>query len=136
MINIKIDVEVNAPIDKVWAAWTNETDITNWNFASEDWSCPKATNNLAVGEKFNYRMEAKDGSMGFDFIGEYKKIEKNKLIEYVLEDNRKVSVIFSSNGENSKIEEVFEAEDENSSEMQRQGWQAILFNFKKHVESK
>lgn len=133
-MKISIQTKVNAPIEKVWSAWINPSDIQNWNFASEDWLCPKAQNNFAVGERFNYRMEAKDGSMGFDFEGTYTSITEYQFIEYKLDDDRKVKISFEKTGDEILVVETFEAEDENSAEMQKQGWQCILNNFKKHVE--
>lgn len=133
---ITIQTTVNAPIEKVWDAWVTPDDIMLWNFASEDWSCPKATVDLREGNGFNYRMEAKDGSMGFDFEGTFTEIAEHEKIEYSLEDDRKVLVAFSETEGGVLVTETFEAEDEHSGEQQRQGWQAILNNFKKHVEEK
>jgi uncharacterized protein YndB with AHSA1/START domain len=133
-MEISIQTEVNAPLEKVWTTWITPSDIQKWNFASDDWSCPKAENNFSVGERFNYRMEAKDGSMGFDFEGTYTTIDNHKLIEYKLDDNRIVRISFEQTENGILVVESFEAEDENSAEMQKQGWQCILNNFKKHVE--
>lgn len=133
---ITVKVNIEAPIEKVWKCWTTPEDIIQWNFASDDWCSPRAENNLIVGGEFNYRMEAKDGSFGFDFVGKYSAIIKNKQIDYVLGDNRKVQIIFSAKTNKTEIIETFEAEETNPTEMQQFGWQAILINFKKHVESK
>ncbi len=133
-MEISIQTKVNAPIEKVWSAWITPEDVQNWNFASDDWVCPKAQNNFAVGERFSYRMEAKDGSMGFDFEGTYTSITEHQLIEYKLDDDRKVKITFEKSNDGTLVVETFDAEDENSAEMQRQGWQNILDNFKKHVE--
>jgi uncharacterized protein YndB with AHSA1/START domain len=133
-MKITIETTVNAPVEKVWKAWTTPENITQWNFASEDWQCPRAKLSLTCGGKFNYRMEAKDGSFGFDFEGEFTSITVNHEIEFSLGDNRKVAVIFIPAGNATRVVETFEAEDEHSAEQQRQGWQAILNNFKKHVE--
>lgn len=133
---ITVQTIVNAPIEKVWEAWTNPEDIMNWNFASPEWCCPIAENDLRAGGKFSYRMEAKDGSMGFDFWGIYDKVVDNQQIEYAMGDGRKASIHFSATDGKTKIVENFEAESTNSIELQRSGWQAILDNFKKYSESK
>lgn len=134
-MEISIETEVAAPIDVVWNAWVTPKDITNWNFASDEWCCPSAEINLEVGGKFKYRMEAKDGSMGFDFEGVFTNIAQQKAIHFKLEDNRDVKVEFIASPVGTKVIETFTAEDENSAEQQRQGWLGILKNFKKHVES-
>lgn len=134
-MKIEIKATVNAPINKVWASWTSPEHITKWNFASEDWLCPTANNDFVVGGRFSYRMEAKDGSIGFDFEGRYTVIDIFKTIEFELDDKRMVLVHFADEQEQTKISERFEVEDKNSGEMQRQGWQSILNNFKKYVES-
>lgn len=133
--SIKIETIVNAPVEMVWQKWTNPDDITHWNFASDEWHSPKATNDLKEGGRFNYRMEAKDGSMGFDFEGTYNKIEPHKSILYTMDDGRKVDVTFENLGNATRVTEVFEAEGTHSIEMQRDGWQAILNNFKRHTEN-
>lgn len=133
---VTIQASVNAHVEKTWKAWTTPNDIVQWNNASEDWQTTKAENDLRVGGKFSSRMEAKDGSFGFDFSGIYTKVIPGKLIEYTLEDNRKVKVEFTYDDNKTTITETFEAEKENSIEMQRTGWQAILDNFKKYIESK
>lgn len=135
-MKIVIETEVQAPLATVWDAWVTPKDITNWNFAIDEWCCPSAEVNLEVGGNFNYRMEAKDGSMGFDFEGTFTKIESNESIHFELGDNRVVTVEFIETINGAKVVETFEAEDENSAEQQKQGWQSILNNFKKHVESK
>ena len=132
---ITIETTVIAPVEKVWEAWTSPRDIIQWNRASEDWHTTKAENDLRVGGKFSSRMEAKDGSFGFDFEGIYDKVIPNELIEYSMADGRKVEIRFSLNENKTIITEIFEAEEQNSIEMQRAGWQAILDNFKKHIES-
>ena len=136
MTNQTISVEtlINAPGEKVWELWTGEEHICKWNAASDEWHTTTATNDLNAGGKFSYRMEAKDGSMGFDFEGTYTKVEPNTLIEYSLDDGRKTSIIFDDQDEGTLVTETFEAEDSNSIEMQQQGWQAILNNFKKYAE--
>jgi uncharacterized protein YndB with AHSA1/START domain len=126
---------VNAPVEKVWKFWTGPEHITQWNNASEDWHTPFAENDLRVGGKFLSRMEAKDGSYGFDFGGVYDEVKTNELIAYTIGDGRKVKVIFTANGNQTKLTTTFEAEDINSIEMQRGGWQAILDSFKKYTET-
>ena len=116
----------------VWDCWTKAEHIIHWNFASEDWHCPSATNDLFVEGRFNWRMEAKDGSFGFDFTGHYTNIVKHQLIEYRLDDDRFVSVQFIERTEGIELVETFEAETVNSIELQTMGWQAILDNFKKY----
>jgi uncharacterized protein YndB with AHSA1/START domain len=133
--SITVEVKVNAPLEKVWDYWTNPQHIVNWNYASEDWHAPNASNDLRVGGKFNSRMEAKDGSMGFDFEGEYTKVEQHLEIEYVLADARKVNIRFDSDGKETNVTETFDPENENTLELQRAGWQAILDNFKRYTES-
>jgi uncharacterized protein YndB with AHSA1/START domain len=133
---IIVETIVNASLPKTWDAWTNPVVIVRWNAASDNWHTTRAENDLRPGGAFLSRMEAKDGSFGFDFIGIYDKVILNQLIEYTLADNRKVSVTFYDVGEFTKIIEIFEAETENPIELQKMGWQAILDNFKKHVEAK
>lgn len=135
MTSITIEATINAPIEKVWEYYTEPKHITQWNHASDDWHSPKAENNLKVGGKFSYRMEAKNSSEGFDFNGEYTEIETNKSISYEIEDGRKVKINLTENNGKTQIKITFEAETENSIEMQKQGWQTILNNFKKYVES-
>jgi uncharacterized protein YndB with AHSA1/START domain len=131
---IKLEATINAPISKVWEFWTKEEHVKNWNFASSDWHCPNAINNLVVGGEFHYIMSAKDNSMSFDFWGTYKKIEIEKNIEILLGDGRKMKVTFESSDTGTIVTEEFEPEQENPAEMQRAGWQMILDNFKKYVE--
>lgn len=133
---IIVQVTISAPIEKVWKLWTTPEHITKWNNASDDWHTPRAENDFRVGGKFLYRMEAKDGSFGFDFVGVYDEITRNEEIAYTIEDGRKVNVTFTKNNDaETKVVETFEAESTNSHEMQRVGWQAILDNFKKYVET-
>ncbi len=133
---ITVQAVINAPLDKVWQFWTTPEHITEWNNASDGWHTPRAENDLRVGGKFIFRMEAKDGSFGFDFAGVYDEIKRNELIAYIIDDERKVKVTFSKNsGVETKVVETFEAESTNPFEMQRDGWQAILNNFKKYVEA-
>ena len=129
-----VKATVNAPLEKVWKLWTDPTHITKWNNASDDWHTPKAENDLRTGGKFISRMEAKDGSMGFDFVGVYSLVDPLKRIAYTMEDGRKADITFWENDGVTTISESFEAEDMNSIEMQEAGWQAILNNFKKYAE--
>ena len=132
---ITIQSVINSPIEKVWDYWSLPEHITKWSFASDDWHTPTASNDLRTGGKFSSRMEAKDGSMGFDFGGVYDDVQKHKYIEYTLGDNRKVKVYFTPEGNSTKLVEEFEAEEMNSLELQKNGWQAILDNFKKYTEN-
>jgi uncharacterized protein YndB with AHSA1/START domain len=134
---ITVETTVNAPIEKVWEYWNEPRHITKWNNASPDWHSPTSTNDLKVGGKFMTRMEAKDGSEGFDFTGTYTKVDKFKKIEYTMdgEDERKVEVFFEPGSNTTKITETFESEEINPIEMQKAGWQSIMDNFKKYIES-
>ena len=132
---ITVENIINAPVEKVWECWTKPEHIIQWNNASDDWHTPRAENDLRAGGSFTSRMEAKDGSMGFDFGGVYDAVTLNEYIEYTLGDGRKVKIIFSTQGKQTKITESFEAEDTHSVEMQQGGWQAILDNFKKYTEA-
>lgn len=133
---ITVNNTINAPVKKVWEYWTKPEHITLWNNASDDWHTPSAENDLRVGGKFIARMEAKDGSMGFDFGGVYDAVKENEYIEYTMDDGRKVIVHFTSKGDQTDVVESFDAEETNSIDMQRDGWQAILNNFKKYTESR
>src|SRR5687768_458695 len=132
---ITVENTINAPVEKVWEFWTKPEHITKWNNASDDWHTPRAENDLRVGGSFSARMEAKDGSFGFDFGGVYDAVRTNEYIEYTLGDGRKVKVSFTGNGNTTKLVESFDAENTHSVEMQRGGWQAILDNFKKYTEA-
>ncbi len=132
---ITIEATVNAPIEKVWTYFNSPEHVTKWNFASDDWHSPTAENDLHHGGKFSYRMEAKDGSFGFDFWGIYDTIENQKYIAYTLGDGRKVNITFDANGNTTHISETFEAESVNSIELQKGGWQMILNNFKNYTEN-
>ncbi len=133
---ITIETLVTAPISKVWECWTEPADIMNWNAASDDWHAPRAENDLRVGGTFTCRMEAKDGSFGFDFGGTYADVVPQKHIAYTLGDGRKVDITFEEQGDQVHITEFFEAESTNPIEKQKDGWQSILNNFKKYVEAK
>jgi uncharacterized protein YndB with AHSA1/START domain len=132
----KITVEntVAAPVEKVWKIWSAPEHITKWATPSDDWHTTFAENDLRAGGKFLSRMEAKDGSFGFDFGGVYDVVKTNELIEYTLDDGRKVTTVFTGKGNETKLVQTFEPENTNPIEMQRGGWQAILDNFKKYAE--
>ena len=132
---VSVQAVIEIPVEKVWKCWTTPDDIIKWNNASEDWCTTKAENDLEIGGKFLFRMEAKDGSVGFDFWGIYEEVELHKKISYTLGDGRKVIIHFTSYGDSTGIIEQFETENTNTVEQQRFGWQAILNNFKKYAES-
>ena len=134
-MQISVEQLVHAPIAKVWSAYVTPDDIKAWNAASDDWHTTASRVDLRVGGEFSSRMEAKDGSFGFDFAGVYTKIEPQKLIEYKFGD-RNAAVHFTPAGDGVKVRVDFDAEEENPVEMQRGGWQAILAKFAKHVEGK
>ena len=131
---ITVEAVVNAPRDIVWTLWNSPDDIKQWNHASEDWHTPSAQIDLRPGGKFRFRMEAKNGSTGFDFDGVYKKVQPWSILSYTIGDGRAVEVHFTKQGAGTKVTETFETEQQNPAEMQRAGWQAILNNFKKYVE--
>lgn len=131
---ITVETLVNATVGIVWKYWTEPQHITKWNNASDDWHTPFAENDLRAGGKFLSRMEAKDGSFGFDFSGIYDEVKLNEIISYILGDGRKVKIIFIAQENKTKIIEIFESEDTNSIELQQKGWQAILDNFKRYSE--
>lgn len=132
---LTVEAIVHAPIDKIWEYWNTPAYIQTWCFASDDWHVPQAENDLRVGGTFRTRMEAKDGSEGFDFEGTYTTVEPNKTIAYVLGDGRNVRIEFTQQDNGYKVRETFDPEDINPLEMQQAGWQAILNNFKKVVEA-
>lgn len=134
MEQITIQTTVNAPIKKVWDLWKDPEHIVKWNSASEDWHTTRAENDLRVGGKFLSRMEAKDGSFGFDFGGIYDEVVLHKRIAYTLEDGRKVETDFRQNDSKTMIVTIFDAETENSIELQQNGWQSIMDNFKSYAE--
>lgn len=134
--SIKIEATANAPVTKVWEAWNTPGDIMQWNMADPSWHCPSSENDLREGGRFCHRMEARDGSFGFDFEGTYDHVNPNREIAYTLSDGRKVSTLFTEQEGTTRIETTFEAETQNDPEFQRQGWQAILDQFVKYVSSK
>lgn len=131
---VTVQAVVQAPVAKVWSYWTEPEHITKWNQASDDWHAPKAENDLRAGGTFLTRMEAKDGSMGFDFGGVYDEVKPLELISYTLGDGRKVEILFAAQGQETKVVETFDAESSHPVEFQQAGWQAIMDNFKKYVE--
>lgn len=131
---ITVQVTIAAPVEKVWQYFTDPVHIVKWNSASEDWHTPFAEADLKPGGNFLSRMEAKDGSIGFDFKGTYEVVEQNSKLAYILEDGREVSVVFSSTPQGTQLVEKFEAENQNSLELQQFGWQSILESFKRYVE--
>ncbi len=135
MITVNTTIK-NKTTEEVWEYFTNPKHVMNWNYAGDDWHCPKAENNLEVGKSFNYTMAAKNGEMSFDFTGIYTEIEPLSKISYVLEDDRKIHITFQKTEEGIEIIEKFDPETENSEELQQTGWQMILNNFKKYIESK
>ena len=131
---ITIQATVLADRNKAWSHYTEPAHITQWNFASEDWCCPAASNDLVAGGKFSWRMEAKDGSFGFDFEGVFTEIVPLEKLKYVFMDQREAEISFSDLPECTLVKIVFDAENENSLELQQSGWQSILNNFKLHTE--
>ncbi|MBS1558871.1 MAG: SRPBCC family protein [Bacteroidetes bacterium] len=133
-MKLTIEATINANRKKVWDFYTKPEHITQWNFAIDSWQCPRAENDLRVDGKYFARMEAKDGSFGFDFGGVYNEVIDQQKIVYTIDDGRQVAVEFKDLGTATKIITTFDAETQNPIEMQQQGWQAILNNFKKYVE--
>ncbi|WP_088036111.1 SRPBCC family protein [Evansella clarkii] len=131
---VTVQAVIQAPREKVWRYWSEPEHITKWNQASETWHAPRAENDLRVGGKFLTRMEAKDGSMGFDFSGIYDVVKQDEQISYTVGDGRKVDITFVDNGNETKVVEIFDAESTQPIEMQQAGWQAILDNFKRYTE--
>lgn len=129
------ETTVNALIDATWRVWTTPNDIVEWNATTDEWHTSNATIDLQVGGSFSYRIEAKDGSVGFDFTGRFTNVVEHEIIEFVMDDDRAVNVEFIPTENGVTVRETFDAESQNDSKMQRQGWQAILNNFAKHVES-
>jgi uncharacterized protein YndB with AHSA1/START domain len=135
MIKVIIQANVSDNIKKAWEYYTQPAHITKWNFATDDWMCPDASNDMRIGGKYIARMEAKDGSFGFDFEAVYNEISDGEKFTYVMPDNREVNVIFNQNGDAIEVTVKFDAETENPIELQREGWQSILNNFKKYTET-
>lgn len=133
---VTVEALVSKDVKEVWECWTSPEHIVSWNFATAEWHCPSAEQELRVGGRLKYRMAAKDGSMAFDYTGTFEQIESEELLAYVLDDGRRVTVNFKEENGATRLTEVFEVEDENAIDMQRQGWQAILDSFKSYVESR
>lgn len=133
---ITIEITILKPVNKVWEFFTDPDHIMQWNFANDEWTCPKAENDLQIGGQFNYRMEAKDQSFGFDFKGTYDEISPLEKIKYHLDDGRNVEVLFETVDETTtKVTEIFEPDAGQPEQMQREEWYSILDNFHKHVEN-
>ena len=133
--SITVESTVKAPVEKVWKYWNEPDHIKKWAFAMDTWHAPYSENDVRTDGKFKTTMAAKDGSFSFDFEGVYTNVQLNKVIEYTIGDGRKVKIIFTANGNETKVTETFDPESENPAEMQRGGWQAILDNFKKYTEA-
>lgn len=134
-MKIKVEVVVNASLEEAWKRFTQPEHIVNWNTASADWHCPAARNELKAGGTFSYRMEARDGSMGFDFSGKFIAVEPLKHLSILLDDKRSLEVWFEAQADGVRVTEEFEAEQENEPELQRMGWQAILDGYKIYCQS-
>jgi uncharacterized protein YndB with AHSA1/START domain len=132
---ITVEAQIHAPIEKVWQSYTSPEEVVKWNAASPDWHCPHAENDLRPGGSFSYRMEARDGSASFDFEGVYGDVVVHERITYTMEDGRKVETLFIPGDDGVHVIVHFDPETENTRELQQTGWQSILNNFKKHVES-
>lgn len=135
-MKITVETAVKARLNAVWEAWNNPADIKQWNAAQDDWHTTRSTVDLREGGKFSARMEAKDGSVGFDFEGVYTRVVPKQAIAYRMSDGREVTVEFVERRGEVLVKETFDAETENTPELQRRGWQAILDNFGRHVEAK
>jgi len=135
-MKITVTTTIKADLNTVWDCWNNPEDIKQWNAASEDWHTTQSMVDLREGGQFKSRMEAKDGSMGFDFTGTYTKVDKPNRIEYVMDDDREVSIDFKQTEQAITVTETFDAEEQHDPEFQKQGWQSILDKFAKYVESK
>lgn len=135
-MKITVETHVAAPIETVWHAWSTPDDIVQWNAASDDWHTTRAAADLRVGGTFSSRMEAKDGSMGFDFGGTYTTVDHHKVIEFTMDDSRVVRIEFIDDDDGVTVRETFDADETPSEEQQRAGWQAILDRFARYVETK
>ncbi len=132
---ITVEITVNKDMDHVWKIWTRPDHILNWNHATDDWHTVRAENEIKVGGKFFYRMEAKDGNLGFDFEAHYEEVNEKQVLTYVMSDGRRARTMFQKNDFTTKVTTTFDAENENPIELQKAGWQAILNNFKTYTES-
>lgn len=135
MQSITVTTTVHATLERVWQCWTDPAHITHWNQASSDWHCPQATNDLRVGGSFSALMAAKDNSVSFEFAGTYTEVLPEKKTAYTMADGRSVTVNFTQEADAVIVTETFDPETENTLELQRSGWQAILNNFKAYVEA-
>ena len=135
-MKITVETVAKAPLHQVWDAWNTPADIQQWNTAQDDWHTTRSTVDLREGGQFLARMEARDGSSAFDFEGTYTKVVPHRAIEYRMSDGREVQIEFAERADGVLVKETFETENENPPEVQRQGWQAILDNFARHVEAK
>ncbi len=135
-IKITIEATIKAPVEKVWDLWTNPVHLLHWNNASDDWLTSYAESDLRVDGRFMSRMESRDGSSGFDFSGRFTAVMPYRRITYLMDDDRAVEITFSSQGDQTRVTETFDAEHENPYELQKEGWQSILNNFKKYAETK
>ncbi|NMO94286.1 SRPBCC family protein [Paenibacillus lemnae] len=133
---VTVEAVILAPIEKVWTYWTEPEHIMKWNQASEDWHAPRAENDLRIGGKFVTRMEAKDGSQGFDFGGVYDNVKPHEAIAYTMEDGRRVEITFTKQGDHTQVSETFDADSTHPVEFQQAGWQAILNHFKSYTEAR
>jgi uncharacterized protein YndB with AHSA1/START domain len=131
---ITVSASVKADVKKTWDYYTNPEHITKWNFADPSWQCPSASNDMRVGGKYSARMEAKDGSFGFDFEATYDEVIEGEMFTYTMPNGRQATVVFTENGNLTDVIVTFDPEEQNSLEMQKNGWQAILNNFKKYTE--
>lgn len=132
---ITISATVNADAKKAWDYYTNPEHITKWNFADPSWQCPSASNDMKVGGKYAARMEAKDGSFGFDFEATYDEIVDGEKFTYTMPDGRQVDVAFKKDGNQTEVDVAFDPEGQNPLELQKNGWQAILNNYKNYTEA-
>jgi uncharacterized protein YndB with AHSA1/START domain len=135
MTKITVAATINAPVEKVWEAWSNPKVIVKWNSADPSWHCPSSENDLTESGRFKHRMEARDGSFGFDFEGTYNKVDLHKEITYTMDDGRIATTLFSEKDGKTSVETTFDAETQNPLEMQKGGWKAILNNFVNYVET-
>jgi uncharacterized protein YndB with AHSA1/START domain len=135
-MKITVETLARADLKTAWSAYNTPDDITQWNTPSDDWHSPRSQVDLRKGGTFNTRMEARDGSMGFDFEGRYTRVVPQKLIEYRMSDGREVAVHFDQAPDGVRVRVAFDAESENPAEVQQQGWQTILDNFGRYAEVK
>ncbi|MEJ5995148.1 SRPBCC family protein [Pedobacter sp. Du54] len=135
LARITVEATINAPVEKVWKAWNTPSDIIRWNSPDPSWHTPSSENDLRTGGKFKNRMEAKDGSFGFDFEGVYNSVVLHREITYTMGDGRQATTLFTEQNGKTHVQTTFDPETQNAPEFQKQGWQAILNSFAKYVES-